>query len=464
MPSDTPVDYQPLDARVIVCMRFKVITNNYSSHEYLYDFFSAMSLVYESLFPLHLNKVVKDKGTLLEFIGRKKASDVLATVQAAIQLGNLQSVRDLAFYKVPPPLFISWLPGQPDLNVVWEQASKGEWLQTLPDSNGDDFDILHPSLGLHGAYGTPIVVLEEYEEMWEALGFMSKRQQMPPSRLYFVGHAGIGKTLFLQYAMARACSERLPFIVASTLGLEIVYFDGKNYPRVIEHNKLGRRNFDQEPFILMDSHHAFQTPPPAFSTVQLCLATFACPDSQRWDWSRKFGFNRFFHVKLPTSKDLDRIVCAAKDAPKSNKPHLDLLHYIGPSIQELIAIRSIERAQRKYPQAALEVARNPSILQSDGAISPLATDRQCAEFQSIFFMVPPSELLPSDDDVNEPLRLQPFFHARYIVPTLWQYQLLRDAVRAAQAEWTPGFSTKSLPFASVLVDQVVDENPTFSFP
>jgi hypothetical protein len=95
------------------------------------------------------------------------------------------------------PLIAESCPSEPDLNRLWRQiqANNGtrEWLEDKADSHGP-YQVLHPALGLLSAFKQPIVVLSEYEPMWDSLLFFNRMQQEGRGRhrLFFIGHPGIG--------------------------------------------------------------------------------------------------------------------------------------------------------------------------------------------------------------------------------------------------------------------------------
>ncbi|KAJ8516838.1 hypothetical protein ONZ45_g5918 [Pleurotus djamor] len=444
MRSDSPVDFLPLDAALISFVRQSLRVDGHHiifQRDYLYDFFRAMLDIYKDLFPVHLNMLLKNKQTFSASMPRDIHPSLFEVVESAIDSGNLQLIRDLrelfrghephhyyyislillAFYSVPPPLKAQWLPGVPDLNIVWERASKGVWLQPLRDAIGSQFSVLHPSLGLQSVHKTPIVVLEEYNDMWETFQYMYQQRRRQHSRLFFVGHSGIGKSTFLQYATARACSEHHHFILASTNPSDhIFYFDGKNYPRVLSGDDFTRTAHATRAFILLDTQPAHPVPPSIFHNLDLLIVVSTSPQLECWEWARKDHTRRFFHVKLPSAKDLNNISEVSVNA--SSKPKLSLFPYIGPCIRELIQVVSQESASQECSENALTVAINCII----GA--PFTAKGQRDAFYSLFFISPPSSLQVFHHR-GEPLRLQTSFRPRYTITTALHYQILRDVFR-----------------------------------
>ncbi|KAJ8455106.1 hypothetical protein ONZ45_g19050 [Pleurotus djamor] len=359
---------------------------------------------------------LENKSTFHRFITRQISlvPTLIETVQTAVCTGNLQPVCDLPFYRRPPPLVLPWLPGNPDLHIVWDKASEGIWIQTVSDSQGSEFSILHPDLGLQSEGPSPVVVLEEYEDMWNALMLVAKLTLLK------------GKSTFLQYAIARGCSERLSFIIASTTWSDaIVYFDGTHYPRVIARDDM--EDTPPETFVLVDARLPYLTLQP-FLKVFRHIAVLA---SECWHWAYTDEPSYvFFHVKPPSLEDLNRIVATSN--PDAPRPDLSLLPYIGPCIWELTRIKSREDVVAQYSEYA-QIAARIGILNGDGSRLSTAIPERWPQFRCFFFMKQPSAYISQIWGV--PSRLQVgLFEPWYAIPTPWQYQLFRNAVRALQVE------------------------------
>ncbi|KAJ8516824.1 hypothetical protein ONZ45_g5902 [Pleurotus djamor] len=287
-------------------------------------------------------------------------------------------------------LTATWLEGQSDLITVWEHATNGELFEEIVPHDADigGFPILHRGLGLADEHGTPIVIMDEYEEMWTAL----------------MGQPGTGKSMFIRYAMARACHEKRPFILSSSYDkAPSFYFDGRTRPRVITFVPQLSEDIDPQCFALVHSLIAAQAPLHLLY-VDRCIAVTTSPESSRWDWAKKETYQAFFHVKVPSIKDLKRIA------------------YVAPahSSIELHFTRAAETLALKFNE--LEHAMNGH---------PIADNEYRAAFHAFFFMEPPEVLHPYFADEPIPTRVQRNFMPRYKVFTLWQWRVLQRAISAA---------------------------------
>ncbi|KAJ7291142.1 hypothetical protein C8J57DRAFT_1491648 [Mycena rebaudengoi] len=316
---------------------------------------------------------------------------------------------------------------RPDLNVVWTQTRPGyQWFETRSDSNGDLFDVLHPRLGLTTEGQEPIVILEEYKTMWAALQLMHRRQlersfPKPPhgghSRLFFVGHPGIGKTLFLLYALARACSENQPIAIGWSQDT-LYYFDGTaNVPVEIDLRPLRKLDDKLSPttFILWDSSKTTAAPPMILQKSCFCVAIAASPSNACWHWAVKDQYTRFFHVRLPSVGEIRRI---------SKTDDLGLAKFlplIGQSPRRLEQFLDYNSVKLEYEQIARTLALNPNILREVTMMDSTDVD----DFDAFFFMEPRIIDTAKTDDLSG--RLTPFFRKRHTIGTLWQHRLLRRA-------------------------------------
>jgi hypothetical protein len=128
-----------------------------------------------------------------------------------------------------------------------------------------------------------------------------------------------GKTLFLLYALARACFERRPVAVAWS-DKALYYFDGGQYcggPRhrlnsATEHAPVEialpqvttlRGTFAPETLILWDSGFAI-APPEQIRQAPFLVVVSTSPQRSRWVWAEKEFVCGFFHVNVPSGTEI----------------------------------------------------------------------------------------------------------------------------------------------------------------
>ncbi|KAM5546204.1 hypothetical protein V8D89_000330 [Ganoderma adspersum] len=175
-------------------------------------------------------------------------------------------------------------PGPANVNALTKAAYNAIWKEGKPFvRNEDGVDVLIDDLGAMAGQSL-ILVRSEYPQIFQHVQAMPTLSKTC-SGLVLTGHPGVGKTMFLFYALGAALATHMPVVFCDRSD-SCVLFDDRGVHMV---HPVANHPFERRTLFLVDSNSAIYSPPGAFlpPILEGVIVQAVSPDPSRWkQWAK----------------------------------------------------------------------------------------------------------------------------------------------------------------------------------